>query len=325
MIYPDFIKKRETIGICALSAGIGKKLAEYEESIAVLNKEGYNIKETASVRINSPRSNTGNKRAKELDELINDEDVKMIIEATGGDYQSETLPYINFENIRRHPKWIMGYSDPTNLLFPVTTGLDIATLYGFNGASYTKENKLDQLNNLNIIKGKLVKQESFEKCQSFIDIINDNEVYEDVYWKSSGPVKQSGRCIGGCLDVITKLIGTKYDHISEFIERYKDDGIIWYFDIFALSSLDTYLSLLQMEYAGYFKYAKAVIIGRIAFPRVDSKELDYKKAYKLALKKIPYVYESDIGHTKPRITMINGAMMDLDVKDGKGSIEFKLI
>ena len=45
----------------------------------------------------------------------------------------------------------------------------------------------------------------------------------------------TGRLIGGCIDVLKDIIGTKYDGTLDFIEKYKDDGIIWYFDNFALS------------------------------------------------------------------------------------------
>ena len=135
MIYPDFIRKGDTIGICALSAGTGKRIDDYLESVAVLKAEGFRILESPSVRNNDERANTALERARELDELVENSDVKMIMCATGGDSQFETVPYIDYESIRQHPKWIMGLSDPTNLLFPVTTMLDIATIYGFNGSS----------------------------------------------------------------------------------------------------------------------------------------------------------------------------------------------
>ncbi|HIS38285.1 MAG TPA: hypothetical protein IAB45_02115 [Candidatus Onthousia faecavium] len=42
--------------------------------------------------------------------------------------------------------------------------------------------------------------------------------------------------IGGCLDIITDLFGTRFDKTEAFLEKYKEDGIIWYFDICELSS-----------------------------------------------------------------------------------------
>lgn len=37
-----------------------------------------------------------------------------------------------------------------------------------------------------------------------------------------------GRIIGGCIDVILSLIGTKHDKINQFIEKYKNDRIIFF-------------------------------------------------------------------------------------------------
>ena len=325
MYYPEFLNENDLLGIVALSAGTGKKIDEYKKSLEILNKEGFRILEAPSVRNNNERANSEIIRAKELNDLIINKDVKAILCATGGDSQIETLPYIDYKSIKKNPKWIMGYSDPTNLLLPVTTMLDIATIYDFNALSLDG-NKLDQKNFLRIIKGDLFKQKSFSRFQSFIDIINDSNKYKKVAWKANKQLKLKGRLIGGCLDIIEKMVGSKYDAINKFIDKYKDNGIIWYFDIFSLSSYQTYLSLIQLKNAGYFRYCKGVLIGRVAFPNNNDGNLinDYKQAYDLVFKDIPYIYEMDIGHTKPKLTLINGAIANVNYKDNKGDITFYL-
>ena len=324
MIYPKFLNKNDIIGICALSAGVGHKIDKFNESLEVLKKEGYKIKETKSVRINNLVSNSPKERAKELNELIIDKNINMIMCASGGDSQIETVPYINYENIKKNPKWLMGASDPTNLLFIVTTMLDIATIYGFNAGSYYKNGCLSQDYNLNILKGKLITQKSFTKYIDFIDEINDREIYKEVAYKRE--LKTNGRIIGGCLDCISKLVGTKYDYVNNFIDKYKNDGIIWYFDIFSMSAYDTYLTLLQLKYAGYFRYCKGILFGRIAFSNTENSDYikDYDEAYKKALEDIKYVSEVDIGHTFESFTLINGALANINIKNKKGEISFKL-
>ncbi len=322
MIYPNFLKKNDTIGISALSAGVGKKLDDYQKSLDILTKY-YKIKETNSVRNNALVSNEASIRAKELDELVLDEEIKMIMCAAGGDGQIETLPYINYEHIKKHPKWLMGASDPTNLLFPVTTMLDIATIYGFNGGSYYGE--ISEEANLSILSGNIIKQFSYPKYKSFIDAIKGNEIYHNVYYK--GEIETRGRIIGGCIDCIAKIIGTKYDYVNSFIDKYQEDGIIWYFDNFALSAFDMYLTLLQFKNAGYFRNTKAILFGRIAFANTENSEYikDYNEAYKKALDDIPYISEMDIGHTRPTFTIINGSIANIKIKDGHGEISQELI
>lgn len=322
MIYPKFIKEKETIGVCAPSAGIGRKIDLYEESIALLNKT-FKIKETESVRVNNMRSTTAKKRAQELSELVKDKNVKMIMTATGGDYMFEILPYVKWEEFKENPKWIMGASDPTNILYPITCRYDIATLYGFNAGSYYGGKDITKDNNLNIIKGNIIKQKSFKKYRSFLDTISGElELKQDVKWLAKKDMTISGRLIGGCFEVIAAQLGTPYDYTNDFCERHKEDGIVFYFDIFSMSAYDVYLKLLQFKYAGYFKYCKGVLFGRVAFPNEDS--MKYEEAYKLALKDIPYISEMDIGHVYPFMTIINGSLVKATYKNHKGSIEMKL-
>ena len=117
-------------------------------------------------------------------------------------------------------------------------------------------------------------------------------------------------------------MGTPYDGTKEFIERYKDDGIIWYIDNYALSAESLYRTLLQMKYAGYFKHTKAIIIGRVCFESSET-GMTYQECYEKALENIDYVYDADIGHTNPKMTLINGAIINIEVKDKKGVISFE--
>lgn len=266
MLYPKFLKEKDPIGITAPSQGVGDNIESFEKSLTTLTKNGYQIKETASVRNKGITSTTGEKRSKELDELITDTNIKMIICATGGDFLVDMLPSINWESIRKNPKWIMGYSDPTALLYITTTKLDIATLYGCNAGSFN-QTKLHQClkNTLEILRGNIVEQKSFDFYQK--DWLEETDGYhltEPVYWEDlNGEVNIKGRMIGGCLDCLKDIIGTSYDYTKDFIERYKEDGIIWYFDVCELSVEVFYRTLFQMREAGWFQYIRGMVIGRV--------------------------------------------------------------
>ena len=123
MQYPKFLKDDSTIGVVAMSSGVGNRIDDYEKSISTFTDVGYKIIETDSVRNTGIASNTGEERAKELDGLINNKEVDMIINASGGDLCLESIPYINFLNIANNRKWIMGASDPTSILYTITTKL----------------------------------------------------------------------------------------------------------------------------------------------------------------------------------------------------------
>lgn len=323
MQYPKFLEKGNIIGITAPSQGVGDDIESFEKSLHTLKKEGYQIKETKSVRNKGMASASGKIRAQEFDSLITEKNVKIIMCASGGDFLVEMLPFVNWQHIKENPKWIMGYSDPTYLLYIITTKLDIATIYGCNAGSFDQTNPHECLkNNLKILSGNIVRQDSFSYYQK--DWLENSDGYhltEKVYWETiNKEVDITGRIIGGCLDCLKDLIGTSYDYTKEFIEKYKKDGIIWYFDIFEPSAEVVYRTLFQMREAGWFKYIKGIIVGRVAFPKHFNENFTYQEALKRMFPELPIIFNADIGHIPPKMTIINGSIAHITCKNGKGAI-----
>lgn len=325
MIYPSFLKKNSTIGICAPSAGVGDKAESFDSSLNTLKNQGWNIKETHSVRLASDRGGNAEVRGKELTSLFMDPGIDLVMSAAGGDFLLEMLPYVNWEELQKHPKFLCGASDPTSLLFTYTVKYDVASIYGFNAGSFDTPDMPYVQDALSILNGNLISQHSSDMHAEIADFLPEyNGCDTPTVWKSNVDEMQlKGRCIGGCIDVLKDIIGTKYDAVDQFINKYKSCGFIWYFDDFSMSAEVFYRTLLQFRYAGWLKYAKAVIVGRVLFPSSET-GMSYDDALSLAIPDIPYIYEADIGHTVPSFTLINGAMMNLDYKDGKGSISFDL-
>ena len=324
MKYPNFIKKGDTIGICAPSAGVGQKLDSYLESLKVLKAEGYKIKESKHVRSKGERSCSFKARAKEFYELTADKDVDMIMFASGGDYMYEMMPYVKYDKLMQNPKWLMGMSDPTNILLDVTCLLDIATIYGTNASGFSLNTPDYQRVTLDYLKGDIKKQKSYKKYITCLEKYEgETKLKNKVNWLSKDSVDIEGRIIGGCFDVMLNHMGTFLDNMNSFVARYADDGIIWYLDVFSRTPLDFYLGLLQMKYAGLFVNCKGVLIGRVALPSGD-KKFDYIKAANKALGNIPHIMEMDIGHTDPYMTIINGSYAHVKCSNGKGEISFKL-
>lgn len=326
MVYPEFIKKHEIIGVTAPSAGVGHKLDAYQASIDTLQAQGYTIWETESVRNDDPRSTTAENRGDELNSLFQDENVKMVMCACGGDFLDECLPYVNFRLMKKHPKWLMGMSDPTGILYPYTVKYDVATIYGLNAGSYDETPMLDFVkDNLAMIKGRKVIQRSYPAYMSKPPYEADHVEYDTPsQWLSNvEKINVKGRCIGGCIDVLKDLIGTEYDATRNFVRKYAQDGIIWYFDNFSLSAEVLYRTLLQFSYAGWFQNTKAVIIGRTVFESSET-GMTYEEAVTSALPSLPVFYQADIGHTYPHMTMINGAILHLIYEENQAALSFDL-
>lgn len=333
MIYPSFLENNSTIGVCAPSMGLTHQIKQNKLNCAIKHFNNFNINviETKHVRCgNLGRSCDAKTRAKEFMELINNKDVKAIITATGGDFLLEILPYINFDDIKKNPKWIQGYSDPTSLLYIITTKLDIATIYSHNMSGFGMQKWHSSIkDNFDILTGKNIIQTNFEKYekQSLEEITGLEEYNLDtkVEWKSfDKEVEVQGRLIGGNIDVLTELLGTPYDYTKEFIERYKDDGIIWYFDNCELSCEDLTRTLWKFKECGWFNYCKGVLFGR-SLCETSYYKISFKDTLQFSLKElnIPIIYDMDFGHIPPRNTMINGAYTTIKYKNNMGSIKYE--
>lgn len=305
MIYPKYLEDGSTIGITACSAGVLKKIEKYEKSINNVKKYGFNLVETNNVRTDGVVSSDNITRAKELESLFTNDNIDMVAIASGGDFLYDMLTEVDFNILKDNSKWLAGSSDPTSLLYILTTNYDIATIYSPCNMSGFDSDELHQsyLNYFEILKGNLVRQEKspFKEGESFSDVMNTPNEWINL----NGNVDEKGILIGGCIEVLKDIIGTKFDKTNEFLERYKEEGFIWYFDVFSMTSEGLYNTLLQFKNAGWFKYAKAVVIGKVCFPNTFT-DMSYEDAIKNSLKDVKSIFNFDIGHVKPSFTMING-------------------
>ena len=335
MNYPENLKKGDTIGICAPSSGITdiykiEKLNCAEEHLKSL---GYKIIETKSVRKDERgRSASAKQRAEEFMQLLEDDNVKMILFATGGDFLCEMIDYLDFEKIKTlKPKWMQGYSDITGISFLFNTILDIPSMYCQAVKDYAMNPLHKSLSDaLEIESGNIVTQKSFDLYEKpFNENSNEENTYnynltEKVEWKNilgGKRISIQGRALGGCLDCILNYIGTKYDKINDYIRRHKE-GVIWFFDIFEIGTASLFRALWQMKNCGYFNNCNGIIFGRPLFIREDF-EITYIDTIKDALGdlNIPVIYDADIGHVSPQLAIVNGAILEITSENGKGTVK----
>lgn len=336
MIYPKFVKENNIIGVPAPSAGADDelKINKFKNAKKKFEELGYKVQLSQNIyKCEKQRSASEKERGEEINSMFADENIDMMICVSGGEFLIEILPYVNFDLIRDNPKFICGFSDPTGLLYPITTKYDIATIYGKNFGNFGMEPLHKSENDfLEIIKGNIIDQKNYEMFENErgekVTGLESYNLTDKVYWNTinNKPISISGRIIGGCFDLISELAGTKYDGINEFNEKYKDDGIIWYFDNCEISMEETIRTLWKMNELGYFKYTKAVIFGRFGV-EVSNSDYDVKSCLEdsvLNKLNIPIIYNADISHKGPSLTIINGAIVTVDVNDGKANISFKL-
>ena len=302
MKYPKLLKKNDLVGITALSSGAKDCKKDMENAIKNINNY-FNCYYTKNVYGDSLVSSSASERANQLYELL-EKKVKLVLIARGGDYLYEVLDYLDFNKIRKSNIWIEGSSDSTSLLYVLTTKYYLATIYGKNAKKFSKIQddtnfNIEFLKNMNLIQSNYKDRKTISVNGNFFD---------------------SGIIIGGCLDSIRNIIGTKYDNTIKFVQKYRKKKMIWYFDIFAMDSLDVYLTLLQLKSAGWFNYSDTFIFGTVKYPKIMA-DITYEDAIKKALfGKKNIILEANIGHVDPVNIIINGSYASITYKNGKYEI-----
>ena len=338
MRYPKFLKDNDTIGILATSCGNNKNPYRIRCQTAIKNMEekGYKIKRGHRVFANFNATSAPHSiRAKDFNLFYKNKNIDIIWSTGGGEIMMGMLPFIDFDKIAKiTPKLFVGFSDNTNLTFTLTTICDVVTVYG-SSFTHMAPNTLscDSLDTLSLIRQEKLSFDSYPLYRG-INSINPDTSYiatpfynDEVKWLSLSEKEEEfeGRIIGGCIDVLICLCGTRFDNVNNFIEKYKHDGIVWYFDNCELNSCGLYRALFQLKESGWFKYVKGFIIGRNGS---DYEPLGYtfKQALIDALGdlNVPVIYGADISHKSPSIPILNGSIAKVTYKDNKGNIKFEL-
>lgn len=333
MRYPEKLKIGDTIGICAPSSGTVEpdKLERLDKAIEQFKQLGYKVIETASVREDTQgRSAEGVVRAQEFMELWENEDVKLIIYAGGGDFLMEMLDYIDFSELKNSkPKWTQGFSDITHLSFLLNTICDMPSIYCENVKDYGMEAWNKNLEDaIKIAAGEEIIQTSFEKYQDQKEEDNADGTYNltnEVNWNNitgEEKIEIKGRALGGCLDCVETLIGTEFDKVKEYVEKYKNDGIVWFLECYEMNTPLLQRILWKMKHAGYFKYCKGIVFGRSLMMREDY-DVSEEQAILDAIGDLglPIITGADIGHVPPQLAITQGAILKVTSQNGKGTVE----
>ena len=332
MIFPEYIKPGDTIAVTAPSQGVVEEvdIAGFNSAKAQLEQKGYKVIFTDNVFKSDGHGRSSDKytRAKEFMKLIEDDEVKYICSAKGGDFLMEMLPYLDFEVIKNNPKWIQGYSDNTNLTMAITTKCDIATVYCNNFGAYgMQEWHKSIMENLEILEGKRNSQENYEFYEADfrekitgLESFNATEptnIFAYCGNDKAETAEFSGRLIGGCMDVVIDLLGSKYEEARKFVEKYKEEGTIWYLESFLNNSEGVVRNLWKMKEMGYFDYTKGIIFGRELF-YTNYSQTEFYEACMLVLSElnVPVIFGADIGHKAPQMCMINGANYNVHYEKG---------
>lgn len=343
MRYPKYLPEHGTIGFVAPSFGCNiepyrsgfhhaqKKFQELGHELDL----GPNCYEGKGIGI----SNTPEACGAELTEYYCSDKNDVLISCGGGELMCETLEYVDFARIAAaEPKWYMGFSDNTNMTYLLATLCDTASIYGPCAAAFGMEPWHESIHDAYaLLRGQkhtiygyeLWEREGKKDEEHPLEPYNVTEKRKlKVYAPACGEnakITMEGRLLGGCMDCLVTLLGTKYDKTTEFIERYRQDGIIWFIESCELNPMAIRRAIWQMKNAGWFSYVKGFVIGR---PGVFGQELmgldQYHAVYDL-LKEfhVPIIMDADLGHLPPMMPIVCGSYAVVQVEGNDIEIEMQ--
>lgn len=136
-----------------------------------------------------------------------------------------------------------------------------------------------------------------------------------------------GRLLGGCVDCLVNLLGTKFDYVNQFHETYQKDGIIWFLECCDLNVMGIRRAMWQMKNAGWLKYTKGFLIGRPCCIGQEMMGLDHYHAVVDILKEfgVPIIMDADLGHRPPMMPLVCGSMAEITARGNDITIDMKFI
>lgn len=341
--YPRPLRPGDTIGVTAPSDGVSQRgHARLDLCLSHLKELGYKVREGRCLRstekfVSAPWQD----RAKDLLALWRMQEVKAILPPWGGELLIHLLPRIDFEALAEStPKWILGYSDTSALLLALTLRTGIATAHGTTlmemipNQAGTLSQKWQEV--LSLQRGESLTFSPSSHFQRkgvnwYEEPAAPFELTEKTQWRCmsrgepAAGLEMKGRAIGGCLEILASLVGTPYGNLAAFKDRFKEDGVVLYLENGESDPVKVCRMLWNMRLAGWFEGLGGLLLGR-SNSDCDARGFTYVEAMKDALADVPVpiIYDVDIGHRPPQMTLVNGALIDVNCSQAQSSLTLTL-
>jgi muramoyltetrapeptide carboxypeptidase len=257
-----------------------KKKRDFTGGIQQLTRLGFNVINPEFPQVlPSPQE-----KADQIHGAFADPGVDMILALRGGYSAMKSLPYIDFELIKKYPKIIAGFSDLSALLNPIFERTGLVTLHAPMVINLGTPTTFTLKSLMNAVTG-----------------YPEKNLLKGARCKVYNPGSASGILKGGNLITLSALIDTDWEIDTAgsilFLEDVDEE----------LHEVDRFLT--QWILAGKFKGIKALILGD--FRRLSSQKVYNILASQMALD-FPVVHCPYIGHVANKITLPIGAEVKLN-------------
>ncbi|MEO8821984.1 MAG: LD-carboxypeptidase [Ginsengibacter sp.] len=300
-IIPPYLKPGDTIGIVCPAGYMPFEKAQ--TCIETLTNWGFKVicGKTLGNQFHY-FSGTDEERWKDLQQMMDDDKIDAVLCGRGGYGTGRIIDKLNFSKFKKHPKWIIGFSDITVLHCHLFSNFKIASMHAPMAAAFNDDEFKNQ----------------------YIQSLHDAMLGKSADYKTEGnildqPGKAKGILVGGNLSLLVNVIGTSSDIKTKnkilFIEEVGE----------YIYSVDR--MMYQLKRSGKLDDLKGLIIGR--FSDMKDTTIPFGQSVELAIKDLvkdyhyPVCFGFPVSHDKENYALKVGVKYKLKVE--KHLVELKEI
>jgi muramoyltetrapeptide carboxypeptidase len=294
MIQPPILIPGDTIGITCPAGSI--PMEKVQNCILTLEKWGFKVKLGKTVGSKKDCfSASDTERAAELQQMLDDANIKAVLCARGGYGLSRIIDQINFSGFNQNPKWVIGFSDIT-VLHAAIQKQNTMSIHGPMAAAFNKG-----------AEGEIYIQ-SLKNC-----LLCENQIINAAPHLLNKQGTATANLIGGNLCMIAHLIGSK--------NAMNTMGKILFIEDVGEAHYNIDRLIIQCKNAGILDDLAGLVVG--GFTELKDNATDFgATAYEIIHAHIsnfnyPVCFDFPISHALENFAVMEGATYTLEVtKEG---------
>lgn len=292
---PPYLKPGDAIGLVCPAGYMPEE--KFQTCIETLTSQGYKVVvgKTPGHRFHY-FSGTDEERLNDLQQMMDDKNIKAILCARGGYGTGRIIDDLDFKKFVRRPKWIIGFSDITVLHNHLLSNYKIASLHAPMAAAFNDG------------------EFSNPYVQSMLDALTGKKArYSTNTDIMDQPGKGSGVLTGGNLALLTHLIGTKSDIKTKNKILFIEDVGEYIYNVDRM--------MYQLKRSGKLDHLKGLIIGR--FSEMKDTDVPFGQSTEEVIKAIikdygyPVCFNFPVSHDKENYALKVGVKYKLTVTENK--------
>lgn len=292
---PPLLKSGDTIGIVAFAKKIS--LQEIQPAVKVFESWGLKVRIGKTIGKSwNQFSGTDDERMQDLQEMLDDPEVKAVISARGGYGSVRIIDDIDFSRFVESPKWLIGFSDITVFHAHIHQQYAVPTLHAtmpvfFPSNSNAAITSLKQV----LFEGEM----DYQITSGLPNLCKDGGAETEI--------------IGGNLSILYSICGSR--------SGVKTDGKILYLEDLCEYLYHTDRMLQNLKRNGFFENIKGLIIG--SFTDMKDGPVPFGQSVQEMIFEfvkdlnIPVFADFPAGHIDDNRALIFGQKVLMEVQNGR--------